>query len=313
MGEAPAQPLRLALHAMGTRFELVLVADGSRSAAELRAIGELALAAITECETRFSAFRRDSERSRVLRELEHGAVRLGADFAALLVLAREMWRASERAFDPCLGSGFEHLEWNSEQRSVRAAVVPTTLDFGAIAKGWAVDHAAALLREEGIERALLHGGTSSVLAIGAPPGQSAWGVALRDPRRGAKAPAVARVELCDLALSVSAPHGRLDLAGQGHVLDPAGGDSVDVPLAAVMHPSAAIADAWSTALLVRIARSWQGQLATDSIAAPSPPWPSEEPTCFWLTRDGASHVLRGPRSALLQVSHSTSLPESGPS
>jgi thiamine biosynthesis lipoprotein len=121
-----------------------------------------------------------------------------------------------------------------------------TLDFGAIGKGQALDDAAALLREHGVTCALLHGGTSSVVAIGAPPGLRGWRVALG----GDGAVAVLR----DRALSVSAPHGRtVDRGGIeiGHVLDPrTGRAAASVALVAVAGGSARSADAWSTALLV---------------------------------------------------------------
>jgi thiamine biosynthesis lipoprotein len=105
-----------------------------------------------------------------------------------------------------------------------------------------------VLREAGVASAFLHGGTSSVVAIGAPPGEAGWRVAIRDPRGG---PAVATVALCDEALGVSAPHGRIAACGAGHVLDPRSGQPVARgSLAAVVHDTATLADAWSTALLV---------------------------------------------------------------
>ena len=49
--------LRLATHAMGTRFELVL---GGLDDIRLRAAGESALEVIEECDRGLSLFRRDS-------------------------------------------------------------------------------------------------------------------------------------------------------------------------------------------------------------------------------------------------------------
>lgn len=133
-------------------------------------------------------------------------------------------------------------------RSLAFARPGVALDLGAIGKGQALDRAAELLRAAGVESALLHGGTSAVLAIGAPPDQAAWRVAIRIPGR---APALC--ELRDAALGVSAPHGR-SAAGDGrctHVLDPrSGAPARRATLAAVIGPSARTADAWSTALIV---------------------------------------------------------------
>jgi thiamine biosynthesis lipoprotein len=55
---------------------------------------------------------------------------------------------------------------------------------GAIGKGYALERALDLLREAGIQNALLHGGTSTVGALGAPaPGAPGWTVAVQHPKR----------------------------------------------------------------------------------------------------------------------------------
>jgi thiamine biosynthesis lipoprotein len=120
------------------------------------------------------------------------------------------------------------------------------LDLGSVGKGWALGRAAELLGEAGIDCALLHGGTSTVVAIGAPPDAEQWKVALPDG---------CEVELRDEALSVSATWGKSFSDGgriHGHVLDPRSGIAVTGGrMAAVALPSAADSDALSTALLVR--------------------------------------------------------------
>ena len=115
------------------------------------------------------------------------------------------------------------MQLDPRARSVRAARAGASLDLGGVAKGFALDLAARELREAGVDCALLHGGTSSVAALGAPPGESGWRVAIE----GAHAPEGAglAVLLRDASLSVSAAAGRTarGAAGRrvGHVLDPA--------------------------------------------------------------------------------------------
>ena len=132
--------------------------------------------------------------------------------------------------------------------TVRFTRAGLALDLGGIAKGHGLDLAAASLRENGVERALLHGGTSTVVAIGAPPDQAAWRVQVGPDQQAPVA------ELVDCCLSVSAPAGRVARRGDRevhHVLDPRTGSSaVPARLAAVIAPSARVADAWSTALLI---------------------------------------------------------------
>jgi thiamine biosynthesis lipoprotein len=164
---------------------------------------------------------------------------------ALGFRGRAAWRDS---FEACGGPPFE---LDPRTRSVRAARAGAVLDLGGVAKGFALDLAARELRAAGVGSALLHGGTSSVAAIGAPPGEEAWWVALAAPAGAEPGPAVA---LCDASLSVSASAGRAarDAAGRriGHVLDPRTGRAAPLgALAAVVAPSGLRAEAWSTALV----------------------------------------------------------------
>lgn len=265
---------------MGTRFELVLAAErGSPvEAAHLRAAGEQALEEIAEQHRRLSYFEPASLLSRLNRRGAAGWVELDLDTFELLADAREIWRASGGAFDPSVAplmealglrgdadagyTGAEHtdvelaaaraamglaaLELDGPRQAARFLRPDLRLDLGAIAKGHALDLAAAALHAAGVERALLHGGTSSVVALGAPPGADAWRVSL------AGVPDLA-CALADATLSVSAPHGRTAPAG-GHVLDPrTARPAAALALAAVAAPltpgAARRADAWSTALV----------------------------------------------------------------
>ncbi len=264
VGSAP-QAVQLALYAMATRFELLLAGDDP---VRLRAVGEEALAEITACELAMSAFRPGSVVSRANRRARREPVEMDADTFELLEEALAIHRASGGVFDVTLGAlmrrlgfrgrtqaieggvhGCDGLELDPHARTVRFLRDGIELDLGGIAKGHALDRAADVVRQHGVASALLHGGTSTVVGIGAPPGGTGWRVGL-----GA-APDAPVVELRDAALAVSAPHGRevvIDGRRIGHVLDPRTGRSADngVTCAAVLARSARTADAWSTALLV---------------------------------------------------------------
>ena len=122
------------------------------------------------------------------------------------------------------------------------------LDPGAIGKGWALDRAREILEEAGVTRALLHGGTSSVVALG-----ESWKITL------AGGPTLTLSNQC---LGVSAPSGRWAIFGErcyGHVLDPRTGWPVEARAwAAVVASTATQADALSTALLVSGEGTWEG-------------------------------------------------------
>lgn len=256
-----AGPTRLATAAMGTRFELVL--DGDPVCA--RAAGEAALEVIDRCHRRLSRFEPSSLVSHIRRTAWQSPVRLDADTFRLFADALDVYRASGGAFDITVGNTMERLGFHpvssdtpasesssdsiildARGRTIALRDPHTGIDLGAIAKGHALDLAARVLREAGIERALLHGGTSSVLAIGAPPGVAGWCIALGGASR--------TITLRDNALAVSGAAGRTKaVAGTvtGHIVDPRTGRGLAPgAFAAVTGPSARLCDAWATAITV---------------------------------------------------------------
>ena len=127
--------------------------------------------------------------------------------------------------------------------------------------GFALDSAAAILKDGGVESALLHGGTSTAVAIGIPPEAEIWKVAVSPPdvwKRARKEEdrerALAVVALSNDSLSISAVSGKGFQFGDqyyGHVLDPRTGYPVSRwDIAVVRASSATASDALSTALLV---------------------------------------------------------------
>jgi thiamine biosynthesis lipoprotein len=266
----------LAREAMRTRFEIVLDGQGA-APADLRAAGEEALDEIERVEQWLSAYRPDAVLYAINTYAAVESVPVSPPVLAFLRRARELSTMTNGAFDLTvgpllriwgLGGGMmggqipTEAEIELARESVGMARVVhldedagtvafnrpgARLDPGAIGKGYALERAANLLRDVGIHRALLHGGTSTVCAIG-----SGWKVALQHPTRADAHLAVA--ELNDASLSVSAVHGKTFHAqGRtfGHVIDPRTGHPVEnTLLAAVVAPSATDTDALSTALLV---------------------------------------------------------------
>ncbi|MDH5316043.1 MAG: FAD:protein FMN transferase [Gemmatimonadota bacterium] len=220
---------------MGTRFELVL---GGGDPVALRPVGEAALEEIAACHERFNRFDDASLLSHIHRTAAIRPVPLDSDSFALFADARAVWRGSGGAFDPTVPArAMDALILDPTRRTVALSRPGVTLDLGAIAKGHALDLAARLLREHGVTSAFLHGGTSSALGIGSPP-EGTWRVALPDGRT---------VDLTDAALSVSAVWGE----NPHPTIDPRTGAALTGSRqVAVIGPSARLADAWSTAILV---------------------------------------------------------------
>jgi FAD:protein FMN transferase len=236
---ALAQAVRGAVAAMGTRFELVIASEDERA---VRPLLEEALREIEDLHVRFTRFSRDSLISHINRTAARSAVRLDRPTFALFTCAEQVRVLSNGAFDITLGSGSVILD--ERNCSIAFGSPNVAIDLGAIAKGYALDRAAQILRDGGITSALIHGGTSSVLAIGAPPDAPAWRVGLA---RGHRLPFV---DLCDAALSVSRPFSQLR-DGKTHIVDPRSHAGIaERRFAVVIGPSACAADAWSTALAV---------------------------------------------------------------
>jgi thiamine biosynthesis lipoprotein len=266
---------------MRVRWELILADDADP--ARLRAAGEEALDEITRVEEQLSAFRPGSDLWEANRHAAERPVCVSPATFAFLQRAADLCAATGGAFDPTVGpllacwglaGDAEGAVPSAEQIEAARALVGMTvnvrldpdafticfarpgvrLDPGALGKGWALERALDLLREAGVKNALLHGGTSTIGALGSSaPGVPGWTVAVQHPTRAEAH--LATVRLGDgQALSVSAVHGKSFWAqGRrfGHVLDPRTGQPVqNNVLAAVIACSPTDTDALSTALLV---------------------------------------------------------------
>ncbi|MBL8990108.1 MAG: FAD:protein FMN transferase, partial [Phycisphaerae bacterium] len=165
--------LRRALAAMGTRFEVVVAGAPGPLAA---AAADEAVARIAELHARWSRFDAASVVSGVNRAARARPVRVEAETFALLRLAKGISGASGGAFDPTLSGRMNMVELDEAELTVRFGAPDLALDLGAIAKGAAIDAAAAVLREAGVPGALVHGGTSSVWAVGRDAGGAPWRV-----------------------------------------------------------------------------------------------------------------------------------------
>ncbi len=262
--------------AMATYFEVAL---WGRERNYLETVAEEALREVQRLEQQLSFYRSDSD----IRELNIRAadepVYVEPRLFALLERAKQLSKETGGAFDitvaPLIrawgfqgdsGSiasddgvaaarelvGMDLVELNPENYSVRFAKPGVMVDLGAIGKGYAVEQAAEIIRDAEVPGALIHGGTSTVQAVGTQPDGGPWQIAIQDPSDSAKQLAV--VPLSDSALSVSAVHGKFFTEGEirfGHVLDPRTGRPVmNALLAAVVCQSASDSDALSTAILV---------------------------------------------------------------
>jgi len=283
----------VARHAMATRFEIVLHGENEVG---LRAAAEEALDEIERLEAQLSLYQPTSEISHINARAAFEPVQVEPSLFRLLQHAQRLSQETEGAFDitvaplmRCWGFmrgtgrlpdqadvlqarervGMGRVSLDEEHFTVSFACEGVMLDLGSIGKGYALECAAELLRETGVTSGILHGGTSTVYALGSPPDSDAWKVAVPKPEFAEQTIALgatranevsgpdkflAVVPLHDEALSVSAIWGKSFAAEDrvyGHVIDPRKGEPVDgAVLAAVALPSATESDALSTALLI---------------------------------------------------------------
>jgi thiamine biosynthesis lipoprotein len=275
---------------MATRFEVLLLGENEVS---LRAAGEEALDEIQRIEAQLSLYQPTSQIAHLNATAAIKPVRVEPSVFRLLQQAQRLSRETDDAFDitvaplmRCWGFmqgkgkvpdasdlalakskvGMHLVQLNEADFTVQFRCPGVMLDLGSIGKGYALERAAGILREAGVSRGILHGGTSTVCAIGAPPDGDAWKVGVPHPEFASQSislsPALsaehprllAIIPLRDESLSVSAVWGRsFEAEGKvyGHVIDPRKGEPVDkAVMAAAVLPSATETDALSTALLI---------------------------------------------------------------
>ena len=263
--------------AMATSFEVLLpmgTPQGAVAAAE-------ALDLVDRLEDQLTVYRDTSEMSRINRLASHAPQYVEEHLFGLLSLANRLTQQTEGAFDVAVGamikawgfyrrrgrvpspeeraevmekSGMQHVVLDSEKRAIHFRRPGLEINLGSIGKGYALDRVGQLLRQQlGITSALVHGGHSSVLAIGDQPGKGrGWPVGILHPQQRDRRLAI--IHLCNRALGTSAAtfqhlhHGGRKL---GHILDPrTGWPAEGVLSASVTAPTAALADALATAFYV---------------------------------------------------------------
>lgn len=148
--------------------------------------------------------------------------------------------------------GYQHVTTNDKTHSVRFDRAGVEIDLGGIAKGYAVDRAAAVLKAAGVSSAFISSGSSSICAIGAPPGQKSWPVDVTDPLDRTRS--IERIDLRDSSISTSACREKtFESAGKTycHIMDPRIGRPIEGLISAtIITENGAEAEVYSKALMV---------------------------------------------------------------
>ena len=147
---------------------------------------------------------------------------------------------------------FTKVEINEEDRSVFLKQPGMAIDLGGIAKGYAADEAAKVLRQNGITQGTINLG-GNILVLGTKPDGSLWRIGIQNPFFKTRGSIMATVEVKDKTLVTSGPYERYfeeDGKIYHHILDTESGYPVDNELMSVtiIADSSIDADALSTAV-----------------------------------------------------------------
>ena len=259
-------------YVMGTVFEIVAYSESSEKA--LDAIDQ-AFREIVRLDDVMSDYKADSALSRLNHSSHSSPQSVPPDLYRIIGEALQYSRLSGGKFDVTVGPLVNLWKAamrggptpsSAEEAKVRACVgyqnvelLPpdrvqfhspcTQIDLGGIGKGYALDRAADVLRSRGISRALLDAGGSSIVAMGAPPGQAGWLVHLRDPSNKVDP----QVILSDGSVSTSeqTQPSLLWRESAGHIIDPDKGVPMRTSFAvSVVANTGTASDALSTTLLL---------------------------------------------------------------
>jgi thiamine biosynthesis lipoprotein len=288
--EPPCDGVERARQVMGSLARVVIC--DPVDPAEAAESASAALDVFDRVDRVMSLYKPESDLSRLNRDGHSGPVALDAELIELLALSSGLSQETAGKFDVTIKPLMDHygfyrdLGFTKPEGGLPGAIalvhgddlivdVPSHtarfrragmgVDLGGIAKGFALDRAAFVLRQRGVRRAFLDLGRNLMFVGPGPLKDGRWRAAIADPTNPSGIAAC--VEVAEGALSTSSVSGRIS-AGAGLILDPKRGFVPGRVLqATVWSESATRADAFSTALLLLDARSGRKLLAAHGDAA----------------------------------------------
>jgi thiamine biosynthesis lipoprotein len=274
LGALPARAAWVgdAIDLMGTRVSAELWADDEAHGREL--VAEV-MREYRRIDDSMSTYKPDSEISRVNANAAAAPVAIGDELFALVARSLELSVASGGAFDITYDSvgylydfrarrrptdrqieerlgavDYRQVVLDRAQRTIFFKTDGVRINLGGIAKGYVVERAAAMLRERGVEHALLNAG-GDTRVIGDRRGQP-WIVGIRHPRMADEV--VTRLPLVDEAISTSGDYERyFEENGRRyhHIINPATGRPTEgILTVTVIGPDGTLTDGLDTAIFV---------------------------------------------------------------
>ena len=229
---------------MGTQFKIILYCESAQAATTF---ASNAFERIAEIDAITSDYLETSELMLVCKTAAGSKIRVSEDLFRVLETSQEIAERSDGAFDVTIGPvvrlwrrarrigelpdsnrlaqamdliGYHKLRLDRPSRSVALERAGMLLDLGGIAKGYAVDAAMRVLKQQGVTRALVAGG-GDISVMGAPPGSDGWTISVAP--HGGEAQHGLYLCLRDRAVSTSGDaHQYVEIGGvrYSHIVDP---------------------------------------------------------------------------------------------
>jgi thiamine biosynthesis lipoprotein len=266
--------------AMGTHVALAAYTTASLDEAAVHKAFEDAVTEIKRLETLMTTWRPDSELSRVNAAAGKAPVVVSQETFDVVKEAVHASEISEGTFDITFESlhglwkfdqdldphpptdaqikaklpfvGYRHIQLDPGARTVYLDREGTKISLGGIAKGYAVDHAAKVLRDAGLTSFYVQAG-GDLYAAGKKPDGSDWSAGIRDPR-GAEGVYFAILPVSDHAFSTAGDYERsyvIDGKRYHHIIDPRTGKPATASRSVTIYaPTAFLADEIDDAVFI---------------------------------------------------------------
>ncbi len=277
--ERPAQVHEFTGLTMGTTWS-VLVNTGELPVSRRQLQTEFN-AILNRVNLAMSSYLPESELSRINDTDSTGWLTVSASLLRVLQAAQEISRTTQGAFDVTIGPlvnlwgfgpeqdftvpgeqqvntarrlvGYDKLHLDAAGRALKKAHGGMYIDLSAIAKGFAVDEIGGYLDRLQLDNYLVEIG-GEIRARGVNDKNKPWQIGIENPAT-AQRTVRSIIKLENMAMATSGDYRNYfekDGSSYSHTIDPRTGRPVTHGLASVtvLHPSAMLADAWATALLV---------------------------------------------------------------
>ena len=270
------KPYTTGFEVFGTYGRLTLWADAETA----RQAGADMREEMRHLHNMLNLFNKNSELARLNRNAYHRPVKCSPELWAIMRTARQAYRLSDGAFDISVGAlmdvwgfhqsrnsypeprdikkaleacGLDKVRFNDQARTVKFTHPDTYLDFGGLAKGYALDRAVEIAAKHGIKAGLIDLGGNVFCLSQPPPGRETYKIGVRNPFQPDSV--MQTVPVLGRAVATSGNYENYYFKNGKlvhHILDPRTGYPVErTASVTVISPRGWLSDLYSTAVFIK--------------------------------------------------------------